>query len=72
MEMDRYSSFVDHDDYFENNDDRQVKIINGTYVEYFDSSFDGDDKSKTKDCLKYLEEFNKLNKFKSIKIDNAS
>ncbi|WP_292888938.1 hypothetical protein [Methanobrevibacter sp. UBA212] len=37
MEMGRYSSFVDHDDYFENNDGRQVKIINGTYVEYFDS-----------------------------------
>ena len=94
MEMDSYSSFVDHDDYFENNDDRQVKIINGTYAEYFDSVkeksgvleiikvdgdqyvvdsfFDGDDKSKTKDCLIYLEEFNKLNKFNPIKIDKAS
>ena len=77
MEIDSYSASVDHDDYFENSDDRQVKIINGTYAEYFDwvneksgaleiiktdgdqyivdSSFDGDDKSKTKDCLKYLD-----------------
>ena len=77
MEMDSYSASVDHDDYFENSDDRQVKIINGTYGEYFDLvneksgaleiiktdgdqyivdfSFDGDDKSKTKDCLKYLD-----------------
>ena len=36
MEMDSYSASVDHDDYFENSDDRQVKIINGTYGEYFD------------------------------------
>jgi len=26
------------------------------------------DKNKTKDCLKYLEEFNEVNKFKPIKI----
>ena len=37
MEMDSYSSFVDHDIYFENNNNRQVKIINGTYGEYFNS-----------------------------------
>ena len=36
MEIDSYSASVDHDDYFENSDDRQVKIINGTYAEYFD------------------------------------
>lgn len=94
MEMNSYSSFIDHDDYFEDSDERQVKIINGTYAEYIDtfkekagaleivkidgeqyivdSSFDDDDKSKTKDCLKYLEEFNEVNKFKPIKIDKAS
>ncbi len=94
MEMSSYSSFIDYDDYFKNTDDRQVKIINGTYAEYVDlvneksgaleiikidgdqyivdSSFDDDDKSKTKDCLKYLEEFNEVNKFKPIKIDKAS
>lgn len=32
-------------------------------------SFDGLEKSKTKDCLKYLEEFNDVNKFKPIKIE---
>lgn len=32
-------------------------------------TFDGLDKSKTKDCLKYLEEFNQVNKFKPIKIE---
>ena len=31
-------------------------------------SFDGLDKSKTNDCLKYLEEFNEVNKFKPIEI----
>ena len=36
MDMHSYSAFIDHDDYFENSDDRQVKIINGTYAEYFD------------------------------------
>lgn len=94
MDMHSYSAFIDHDDYFENSDDSQVKIINGTYAEYvdtfkekagaleiikidgdqyiIDSSFDDDDKSKTKDCLKYLEEFNDVNKFKPIKIDKAS
>ena len=34
--------------------------------------FGGDGKSKIKDCLKYLEEFNEVNKFKPIKIDKAS
>lgn len=94
MEMDIYNAFVDHDNYFKNTDDRKVKIINGTYAEYYDSfkektgaleiikidgdqyvidsSFDGDDKSKSKDCLKYLDEFNDVNKFKPIKIDKAS
>lgn len=94
MEMNTYSSFVDHDDYFNTTDDRQVKIINDTYAEYFDSVkersgaleivkidddqyivdsfFDGDDKGKTNECLKYLQEFNDLNKFKPIKIDKAS
>lgn len=32
-------------------------------------TFDGLEKSKTKDCLKYLEEFNEVNKFKPIKIE---
>ena len=94
MEMNTYSSFVDHDDYFNTTDDRQVKIINDTYAEYFDSVkersgaleivkidddqyivdsfFDVDDKGKTNECLKYLQEFNDLNKFKPIKIDKAS
>lgn len=94
MELNSYSSFVDYDDYFENSDDRQVKIINGTCAEYTDSmkdkagalelikidgdqyivdcSFDDLNKSKTKDCLKYLEEFNDVNKFKPIKIDKSS
>lgn len=94
MDMHSYSAFMDHDDYFENSDDRQVNIINGTYAEYvdtfkekagaleiikidgdqyiIDSSFDDDDKSKTKECLKYLEEFNDVNKYKPIKIDKAS
>jgi hypothetical protein len=94
MEMDSYSAFIDYDDYFKSEDDRQVEIINDTYAQYFDSddkkagaleiikvdgdqyivdsSFSGGDKSKTKDCLKYLEEFNQLNKFKPIKIDKAS
>lgn len=94
MEMNTYSAFVDHDDYFNTTDDRQVKIINDTYAEYFDSVkersgaleivkidddqyivdsfFDGDDKGKTNECLKYLQEFNDLNKFKPIKIDKAS
>lgn len=94
MEMNTYSEFVDHDDYFNNTDDRQVKIINDTYAEYFDSVkersgaleiikieddqyivdsfFDGDDKGKSTECLKYLQEFNEINKFKPIKIDKAS
>ena len=81
-------TFIDYEDYFEKNDDREVKIINGTYAEYTDSlkdkvgalellkidddvyivdcSFDDLDKSKTKDCLKYIEEFNEMNKFKPI------
>ena len=85
---------MDHDDYFKNSSDREVKIINGTYAEYKDSmkdnvgaveilkidddqylvycSFDGADKNKTADCLKYLEEFNEVNKFKPIKIDDTS
>lgn len=94
MEMNSYSAFVDYDDYFEKNDDREVKIINGTYAEYTDSlkdkvgalelikvdgdvyivdcSFDDMNKSKTDDCLKYIEEFNGVNKFKPIKIDKSS
>lgn len=94
MEMDSYSAFIDYDDHFKSEDDRQVEIINGTYAKYYDSddkkagaleiikvdgdqyivdsSFSGDDKSKSEDCLKYLEEFNQLNKFKPIKIDKAS
>ena len=94
MEMNSYSAFVDYDDYFEKNDDREVKIINGTYAEYTDSlkdkvgalelikvdgdvyivdcSFDDMNKSKTDDCLKYIEEFNEVNKFKPIKIDKSS
>ena len=94
MDMKSYSTFMDHDDYFKNSSDREVKIINGTYAEYKDSmkdnvgaveilkiddeqyliycSFDGADKNKTADCLKYLEEFNEVNKFKPIKIDDAS
>lgn len=94
MEMNSYSAFVDYDDYFEKNDDREVKIINGTYAEYTDSlkdkvgalelikvdgdvyivdcSFDNPDKSKTDDCLKYIKEFNEVNKFKPIKIDKSS
>ncbi|WP_462316356.1 hypothetical protein [Methanobrevibacter sp.] len=94
MEMDSYNAFIDYDDHFKSEDDRQVEIINDTYAKYFDSddkkagaleiikvdgdqyivdsSFSGDDKSKSEDCLKYLEEFNQLNKFKPIKIDKAS
>ncbi len=94
MEMNSYSAFVDYDDYFEKNDDREVKIINGTYAEYTDSlkdkvgalelikvdgdvyivdcSFDDMNKSKTDDCLKYIKEFNEVNKFKPIKIDKSS
>ena len=90
MEMKSYSAFIDFDDYFKSDDNREVKMINETYAEYTDSfkekvgalellkidgdqyivdcSFDGLDKSKTKDCLKYLEEFNDVNKFKPIKI----
>lgn len=90
MEMDLYSSFVDHDDYFKSDDGRKVEIINGTFAKYIDSSddevgalellkIDGDqyivhctfkdmDKNKADDCLKYLEEFNNVNKFKPIEI----
>lgn len=90
MEMKWYSDFIDHDDYFNNTDDRKVEMINDTYAEYTDSfkenvgalelikidgdkyivdcSFDDLNKNKTKDCLKYLEEFNEVNKFKPIKI----
>ena len=47
-----------------------IKVDGDQYI--VDSSFSGDDKSKSEDCLKYLEEFNQLNKFKPIKIDKAS
>jgi hypothetical protein len=47
-----------------------IKIDGDQYI--IDSSFDDDDKSKTKECLKYLEEFNDVNKYKPIKIDKAS
>ncbi|MBR2666328.1 hypothetical protein [Methanobrevibacter sp.] len=47
-----------------------IKIDGDQYI--IDSSFDNDDKSKIKDCLKYIEEFNDVNKFKPIKIDKAS
>ncbi len=94
MDLKPYSTFIDYDDYFKTNDDRNVKIINETYAEYTDSfkdksgaleiiKIDGDeylidcsydelDKSKTQTCLKYLKEFNDVNKFKPIKIEAES
>ncbi|MDO5820754.1 MAG: hypothetical protein Q4Q32_02940 [Methanobrevibacter sp.] len=94
MDLKPYSTFIDYDDYFKTNDDRNVTIINETYAEYTDSfkeksgaleiiKIDGDeylidcsydelDKSKTKACLKYLKEFNDVNKFKPIKIEAES
>lgn len=94
MDMRSYSAFIDYEDYFVKNDNRDVKIINGTYAQYNDSvkdkvgalellkidddvyiidcSFDDADKNKTADCLKYIQEFNDLNKFKPIKIDKSS
>lgn len=47
-----------------------LKIDGDQYI--VDCSFDDLDKSKTKDCLKYLKEFNDVNKFKPIKIDKSS
>ncbi len=47
-----------------------LKIDGDQYI--VDCSFDDLDKSKTQDCLKYLEEFNDVNKFKPIKIDKSS
>ena len=94
MDLKPYSTFIDYDDYFKTNDDRNVTIINETYAEYTDSfkdksgtleiiKIDGDeylidcsydelDKSKTQTCLKYLKEFNDVNKFKTIKIEAES
>jgi hypothetical protein len=94
MDLKPYSTFIDYDDYFKTNDDRNVTIINETYAEYTDSfkdksgtleiiKIDGDeylidcsydelDKSKTQTCLKYLKEFNDVNKFKPIKIEAES
>jgi len=94
MDLKPYSTFIDYDDYFKTNDDRNVTIINETYAEYIDSfkdksgaleiiKIDGDeylidcsydelDKSKTQTCLKYLKEFNDVNKFKPIKIEAES
>jgi hypothetical protein len=94
MDLKPYSTFIDYDDYFKTNDDRNVTIINETYAEYTDSfkdksgtleiiKIDGDeylidcsydelDKSKTQTCLKYLKEFNDVNKFKQIKIEAES
>ena len=94
MDLKPYSTFIDYDDYFKTNDDRNVTIINETYAEYTDSfkeksgaleiikidgdeylidcSYDDLDKSKTKTCLKFLKEFNDVNKFKPIKIEAES
>ena len=94
MDLKPYSTFIDYDDSFKTNDDRNVTIINETYAEYTDSfkdksgtleiiKIDGDeylidcsydelDKSKTQTCLKYLKEFNDVNKFKPIKIEAES
>lgn len=47
-----------------------LKIDGDEYI--VDCSFDDMDKSKTKDCLKYLDEFNDVNKFKPIKIKQDS
>lgn len=94
MDLKPYSTFIDYDNYFKTNDDRNVTIINETYAEYTDSfkeksgaleiikidgdeylidcSYDDLDKSKTKTCLKFLKEFNDVNKFKPIKIEAES
>ena len=37
MDLKPYSTFIDYDDYFKTNDDRNVTIINETYAEYTDS-----------------------------------
>ncbi len=47
-----------------------VKIDGDEYIVI--CSFDDLDKNKTKDCLKYVEEFNDVNKFKPIKIEPDS
>ena len=44
-----------------------IEIDGDQYI--VDCSFDDMDKSKTKDCQKYLEEFNEVNKFKPVKIE---
>ena len=47
-----------------------LKIDGEEYI--VDCSFDNLDKNKTKDCLKYLEEFNEVNKFKPIKVEKST
>ena len=47
-----------------------LKIDGDEYI--VDCSFDSLDKNKTKDCLKYLEEFNEVNKFKPIKVEKST
>lgn len=46
-----------------------VKIDGDKYL--VECSFDELEKSKIKDCQKYMEEFNDLNKFKPIKIEKT-
>lgn len=46
-----------------------VKIDGDKYL--VECSFDELEKSKIKDCQKYMEEFNNLNKFKPIKIEKT-
>ena len=47
-----------------------IKIDGDEYL--IDCSYDELDKSKTQTCLKYLKEFNDVNKFKPIKIEAES